>query len=814
MLPSSVPTKLGTVQVAPVLSCSKHADYNAGSVPLSPESNGTCLFVSIMDSFGDGWANNASLFYWAQIRDEESNVVSTSLDCSCSVMSGCLPPSVARIDQLFHFTVMALDGDGNAVVPEYAWEMQWTVQVVEDGIWKEKYYGGHNTSFVFEYDREDDTYSLAWAQNAWSYPRECFDNSVLKEGFNNSFFSHRVVGDGDSAAGVSFSYGRENVATTTDYRRCAWWLYSVNDLSALRSYGEPWCGSAVSLSVLSIHDLSDGEYVIRSTGQCDVISDTNSSWEICDVSGGTEVEFAFHLVNGRCIPGRFGTVQQLCNGSMTHYPSMVPSGNPSVFPSGIPISTPTGPPSSVPSMNPSAQPSSLGTVTLNNVLECRERDIDVEFRNITDISPESNGTCLFVSIMDSFGDGWANNASLFYWAQIRDEESNVVSTSLDCSCSVMSGCLPPSVARIDQLFHFTVMALDGDGNAVVPEYAWEMQWTVQVVEDGIWKEKYYGGHNTSFVFEYDREDDTYSLAWAQNAWSYPRECFDNSVLKEGFNNSFFSHRVVGDGDSAAGVSFSYGRENVATTTDYRRCAWWLYSVNDLSALRSYGEPWCGSAVSLSVLSIHDLSDGEYVIRSTGQCDVISDTNSSWEICDVSGGTEVEFAFHLVNGRCIPGRFGTVQQLCNGSMTHYPSMVPSGNPSVFPSGIPISTPTGPPSSVPSMNPSAQPSSLGTVTLNNVLDCRGIEDVVQLSTNSTCLFVSIMDSFGDGWANDASLFYWAQIKDDESNVVSVSLDCSCDLKSGCIYPSELNIDQLYHLTVFAVDDENSVVMPAYA
>ena len=42
------------------------------------------------------------------------------------------------------------------------------------------------------------------------------------------------------------------------------------------------------------------------------------------------------------------------------------------------------------------------------------------------------------------------------------------------------------------------------------------------------------------------------------------------------------------------------------------------------------------------------------------------------------------------------------------------------------------------------------------------------------------------------------WWVQLRFDDFNVVSVSLDWSCPQASGCIRPSELNIDQLYHMT----------------
>ena len=124
----------------------------------------TCLYVTLWDSFGDGWQNGTMLHYWAEIQDSDTNVVSKSVDCECPMMAGCIHPSELNIDQLFHMTVVATDAEGAAYVPEDAWEVQWTVQVVEGGVWKEKYYGGYNSSFVFAYDRVSESYSLS----SWS----------------------------------------------------------------------------------------------------------------------------------------------------------------------------------------------------------------------------------------------------------------------------------------------------------------------------------------------------------------------------------------------------------------------------------------------------------------------------------------------------------------------------------------------------------------------------------------------------------------------------------------------------------------------
>ena len=48
---------------------------------------------------------------------------------------------------------------------------------------------------------------------------------------------------------------------------------------------------------------------------------------------------------------------------------------------------------------------------------------------------------------------------------------------------------------------------------------------------------------------------------------------------------------------------------------------------------------------------------------------------------------------------------------------------------------------------------------------------------LDQNSTCLLVTLVDQFGDGWANDTALRYWAEVGGAASKVVRAAPDCEC-------------------------------------
>ncbi|CAE7856007.1 unnamed protein product, partial [Symbiodinium microadriaticum] len=143
--------------------------------PPAVSHNDTCIYVTLTDQFGDGWTDSVNFYYWAEIHNFETNVIMESLNCSCRKMAGCIHPSSSNIDKRYYLTVMGHDEvDGRVdFVPPHAWEIQWTAQIVEDGVWKEKYYGGLNSSFVFDYSRLEESFEMVMSENAWVIPEEC-----------------------------------------------------------------------------------------------------------------------------------------------------------------------------------------------------------------------------------------------------------------------------------------------------------------------------------------------------------------------------------------------------------------------------------------------------------------------------------------------------------------------------------------------------------------------------------------------------------------------------------------------------------------
>ena len=325
--------------------------------------------------------NGSTFYYWGQIRDEDTNVLSESLDCGCPMMAGCMHPSEMNIDQMFHMTVVALDSEGVVYVPEFAWEVHWTVQVVEGGVWKEKYYGGYNSSFVFEYDRASESYSLWSWSNLWVYPEQCSGctDSTTNDGHPLLYwdFEDDVVHEGEVAVS---SYGLTN---SSAYLTTAWYI-TDSSKTVLHAYSEPFCvsdfgspsseptsvllgggeggegggdvGMSVNGSSLCGACLADGEYIFRSTGACDA-DGSEVVWEFCGVSGSSQAEFRFWMDEGVCFPGEFGSACGAFSSHPSSVPSSGPSGEPSVSPSGEPSVQPSGQPSAQPSSQPSGRPS-------------------------------------------------------------------------------------------------------------------------------------------------------------------------------------------------------------------------------------------------------------------------------------------------------------------------------------------------------------------------------------------------------------------------------------------------------------------------
>lgn len=178
--------------------------------PSTIDSNDTCLFVSLVDQFGDGWQAGTKFSYWTEVGNELSSVMSMSLSCDCALMFGCIHPSeaanAANVSQILHLTVEA------GVQPAFFWEVYWTVQILQKGNWRNKYFGGFNTSFSFEYSPHLHAFDVVSVANAWTPETNmsCGKMALVKDAA--SFFASRLYSPGTGAFARPYSTAEE--ATT------------------------------------------------------------------------------------------------------------------------------------------------------------------------------------------------------------------------------------------------------------------------------------------------------------------------------------------------------------------------------------------------------------------------------------------------------------------------------------------------------------------------------------------------------------------------------------------------------------------------
>jgi hypothetical protein len=795
-----------------------------------------------VDQFGDGWTGNVNFSYWGQIRSDDTNVIMESLDCNCAKMMGCIHPMDLNIDQLFHFTVTAEDANGNEYIPDFAWEIHWTAQIVEDGVFKEKYYGGLSTSMTFEYSRILETYELVFGDKLWEAPQECSSDCHDMTAGPADYLSDVVYVDGVST-GTTMTEG----AVANDYYKTSWFITEVGDNVNLVTYGNPWCNATADATTCKMC-LPDGDYIYRATGACDPDGDI-VEWDFCGVTGNTQDQLNFQIISGKCYPGTFGGAcgvsTRFPTRSPTHAPSTLPTVSPTgaptnaptsnpttaptFAPSSVPTSAPTRAPSSAPTSTPTSAPSRVptssptfaptaaptfvpsssptrsptlapsggptpapttaptaapstaptraptnaptfaptgkpsvaptpkpsvaptpnpsstptlaptpyGPPVITGGLGCSD--------NCTHHEIAVDETCLYVTLLDQFGDGWAEGSYFRHWMSVNNKDSNEVTFTLDCNCTKRVGCVRTADIPVDQQFHFAFEnSLDAN-----PEFFWEIFWTVQIVENGVWGNKYYGGYDTAMTFNYSVAHNNYSEPFLDKSWVFPEKCNTELV----YNNNLTQQYIDGLYGSSADRKYSLGSGEYA---GYLDASWYITDTAGHDVLYGYSLTACEAYGSKSSYTTC-LADGEYIFRSTGACDPHAH-NYTWKFCGMTGGAQEQLQFNVIKGQCSRVIAGSVQDYCDDKLIVPPAIT---------GGLGCTT-----------NCSANKKEVG--------------------RNDTCLYVTLMDQFGDGWAADSFFQYWVSSNGVPSNIISYNLDCNCSKMVGCFDSVEMSIDHQYHVS----------------
>ena len=340
----------------------------------------------------------------------------------------------------------------------------------------------------------------------------------------------------------------------------------------------------------------------------------------------------------------------------------------------FPTSAPSISPTSQPSRDPSSAPTELGDMWMESYFDQEN-------------SVSQNISYLVVSLYDTFGDGWENGTSFYYWIESHGRLSNINVVSLSCSDPQrVAYFVPLQHVMPDQLFH---MNLNSTAD-IYPGYATEMHWTVQVVNASssgadTYREKYYGGFNSSMVFKYNRKGDSFQLMEYNNLWVYPPKCFSSCRIASAEYilslNDYVQYNTV-----ESFVSSSYGLVGESPYTD---AAWFIFNSSDVNSLYAYGTSNCVSSESKCRSC---LSDGSYIFRTTGISEWSEQYDTTWEFCGLALSVEFRFQleFSIKDGKCLPGRFNSAESLCRSTPpTLSPSELPSLDPTLHPSHNPSS-----------------------------------------------------------------------------------------------------------------------------
>lgn len=328
------------------------------SLNLSPQvHNQSCLFLSLIDNFGDGWGDNIYFLY--ETLNSTIGGLTLRKGSNGYKIEGCLPKLSSS-----HPMFLSIASDHNS---QYLWEIQWSVEIISPHSAPQKYFGGYDTSFQFYYDSNLDSYTLQYWDGLWVYPEQSDACANLPGSYNCQLFEFHYAPN-ISSPSLNFTGG--------NYEEASWVITNSSFLDVL-DYGIPWGAAITHNSIDTTCDtcLSDGEYVLRVSG-ANYPSPNDISWTFCGVSGGAMNQLTFVIQNGICIPSLpIETLKTLVFNDICPPMPAYPTSSPTLYPPTLapvtapPSTSPTqvSPPSYVPTSNPT-QLSSSPTVAPTLVL--------------------------------------------------------------------------------------------------------------------------------------------------------------------------------------------------------------------------------------------------------------------------------------------------------------------------------------------------------------------------------------------------------------------------------------------------------------
>jgi hypothetical protein len=285
--------------------------------------------VTALDQFGDGWGIQSSLNYWIEINGKDSHIYHLNLtDCNQTLIQGCFPGNF-QIDHLAYLKFVTIDRQtGLEVIPQYFWEILWRIRVLYQFEEVVEYYGGYDTSMVFQYFATQRKYKLLYSDNLWVFP-ETAGNSInscgdIQAGLFNCECRLKPSNCHQFQITATGNVDNDQFYLNDEIYQSIGWYISNNDAADyfnLVDYGIPWSATTITPIQCSVC-LVDGHYTFRTTGSYYYYLHAEKAnslwWSFCGQSGSVQTQMEFTILNGVCSMTSIQYLYQLCEGGTCH----------------------------------------------------------------------------------------------------------------------------------------------------------------------------------------------------------------------------------------------------------------------------------------------------------------------------------------------------------------------------------------------------------------------------------------------------------------------------------------------------------------
>lgn len=292
--------------------------------------NTTCLELTFIDMYGDGW-DGAKTF----IEDPKLGTSEHYPEACVDYVEYSICPK----EDGQYFMVNAMDEEVDEL-PEHYWEVMWTAAYDNCNGTSAYYVGGFNSTMVWDYTADDDKWSLEYWENLWPNEAECDscgDAKACKPKPKPKGKKHKKKGmkTGGSTSGKTSKnstqmidgprYGPPavNVQVTmyddadgdgwfeSDYSGANWYISDSTrtELFFSGTLCDGWSGYCKVC-------LGDGSYVYRVTDNGDGAVN-KTTWDFCGIVGDYSEDLTFHIKKGKCHVDSLVSREDTCDESLS-----------------------------------------------------------------------------------------------------------------------------------------------------------------------------------------------------------------------------------------------------------------------------------------------------------------------------------------------------------------------------------------------------------------------------------------------------------------------------------------------------------------